>query len=473
MEDKIEEMDKDSLVATLATCNEKVMELKVDYGAAIAPLAKEVRELKERVTAYMSDNGIECMQLNEDMYLRLFHRVGGGETLTPLLFMNVVNGLTPAVFKTRAREIEASRLQRLDAWMEKTRKDIRKGFASARGGRGRGRGRGRGAAAARAPPKRVTKRAKIECMANAAQSLGCSAASHVSEILQAKPEAAPARDEEDEGEGGGGGGASGDDDDGLSLDERVERALRRTPFPEASVKYVGKNNAYAQRPLPSIGRPLTAREMFVEVLYGIIKDRHKPVKPIVIVDTRPGKSSVVVTSGPKTFFTQASRYVDLKARVAAAQVGNREKRREYVKAMNLCKTRLLPLLGNSKYEASMPTSGGLRTICIEVVKKEEVKKRLNLWEMSKMLDAASEGIESKATADAPVGLLTEAVMSHLIESVLRQISTFTTECTTCVERVRIRRSRERGDGDDDDDDESGDSGDDSDGASSFSSFKNE
>ena len=61
MEEKIDEMDKDSLVATLSTCNEKVFELKSEYGTEISPLTREVRELKERVTAYMTDNGIECV----------------------------------------------------------------------------------------------------------------------------------------------------------------------------------------------------------------------------------------------------------------------------------------------------------------------------------------------------------------------------------------------------------------------------
>ena len=255
-----------------------------------------------------------------------------------------------------------------------------------------------------------------------------------------------------------------------SLEDRVERIFRETPCPQPLVKYVGKNKAYAQRPPPAIGEPLSPVKMFLEVLYELIRQRHKPLKPVVTVDSRPGKSVVSVTA-PKTFLTQAHRYVDLKKRSAGLKAGNREKRRESVKVMDLCKARLLPLLRNTRYDASMPTSSGLRTISVEVVTTERACKRLNLWELSNMLEVAQAGVASKAPAGAATAtdFLTEEVISLVIESLLRQMAAFTTACTTSTERVRIRRSRASGE---DSDSEEDDANYDSD-ASSTASFRND
>ena len=88
-----------------------------------------------------------------------------------------------------------------------------------------------------------------------------------------------------------------------------------------------------------------------------------------------------------------------------------------------------------------------------------------------MLEVAQAGVASKAPAGAATAtdFLTEEVISHVIESLLRQMAAFTTACTTSTERVRIRRSRASGE---DSDSEEDDANYDSD-ASSTASFRND
>lgn len=455
MEEKIDAMDKDSLVAALSTCNEKVFGLKEQYAKTVGASAKELKTSKAALMDYMESNNISCVMLEEDLYLRLFHRCGGGETLTPKLFMDIVNGLTAAQFKAKVKQIEDERQSRHEDWISKQLVDVKKTLLKDKKQKQK-------AAARPAKKPRPSKRSKVESMAATAQALGSEAADNIETILASASAAGCDSKEEVQGDD--------DDEDEDDIDTKAAAIVARMPIPVPEVKHLGKDKAYAQRPPPAFGRPLTVREMFVEVLYTLIKERHKPIKPVMTVDTRPGKSVDILSHGPWTFFDQARKYVTLKTRVGALQTENRLKRKEYTAIMNRCKTRLLPLLGASKYEASMPTSGGLRNISIEVVKSEECVKRLTMWEIGRMLEEAAKSVSGNVSFSAThtVQLLSEDVMSHLIRNVLRQMAVYTAEHTTTVEKVRIRRSREHKDGDED----AGEYDDDDDDNDSVSSFDN-
>lgn len=433
MEEKIDGMDKDSLVATLCTCNEKVHALKQVYSETVSPANTQLKACRETLTEYMTSNGMECVQVNEDLYARLYQRVGTGESLTPMLFMDIMNSLTPTKFIETAKRIDVDRQVRKEEWLKDQRKKIEKELESKR--------------SKPKAKKRLTKRLKIESMAAAAEELGSDAASHVDDILSAASKPVYEDDEE----------ASFP-----THDAYVDYLVSKVPFPEPEVKYTGKNKAYAQRPPPAFGRALTTKEMFVEVLYTLLRDRHKPLKPVVTITSRPGKVSTITTVAPKSVFDNIRTYVELRSKIVRLQTENRNKRREYMVIMDRCKDRLQPLL-TTKYEANMPTPEGLRAISVEVKRTEKVDRRLGMWDIGCMMDDVTSQVLSSTDAFDSSNLstvLTEETLSHVIREILKKMSDFTTEHTRVVESVRLRRGRAKDEDDDSSDD--GDSSDDDD-----------
>jgi hypothetical protein len=436
-------MDKESLVAALSTCNEKVFVLKDQYKLAAAPMTKAAKDTREVLTQYMMSNSLECVKVAEDLYLRLFHRVGSGDTLTPVLFMDVMNSLTPALFTEKVRGIEAARVQRHEQWREEQRIAVRKQLAKA---------------LAKKPVKRrPTKRVKHHAMADAAAAMGARASTaRVDDILHdAGVVAAAAAAAEAEEEEGHVTRASPDDADA------VEAIVNGMPLPVEEVSYTGKGKAYAQRPPPPFHGTLTMRELFVEVLYALIRERHKPVKAVITIDSRPGKSSNIMQGAPLDIQDVVLQLRDVKLTLSKLQLENRSKRKEYTRAMDRCKQRLAPILGVLKYEANMETKTGLRKVTVEVVKSEVAQKRMNMFEMGRILDDVCGGVPERGSVAT---VLSEVTMSQVIRDVLRKMAEFTEEHTKTIERVRIRRGRARADEEEDEDED--------DDNSSVSSFEN-
>lgn len=431
MEEKIDAMALEDLVATLSTCNEKVHQLKSQYVSGVSPSVREMKQCRDTLTEYMATNTLECIQVNDELYARLYHRVGTGETLTPLLFMEVINDLTPAKFLETVQHINADRERRKQEWLEEQRKVVRKELAARTSRRSGTR-------------QRLTKRMKAESMSAVAESLGADAVKYADDIVRAASVSAVSTSESTSIQ-------PLSPEDFASEEDYVEAVVSRLPFPEPEVKYTGKGKAYAQRPPPAFGRPLTAKEMCVEVLFELIRQRHKPIKPVVVITSRPGKVKDVVTVAPKPVFETIGKYVTLKNNVARHQMENRTKRKEYAAIMDRCKLRLQPLLGATRYEANLPTVEGLRKIAVEVVQTERVARRLSMWDIGCMMEDAVVAGADPFEETHVTSLLSEDAMSHLIREVLKQIAAFTKANTVTHERVRLRRGRPKAAGADDDD----------------------
>lgn len=387
MEEKIDAMDKEALIAALSTCNEKLVELRQRSAEEVKPLMQRIKQTRTALTGFMVQHKHECIQVEDDVFLRLFHRVGSGESLTPMLFMDIVNHLTLAKFTEAMHRVTADREEALDTWKNKQRREIRKAVLANR----------------RRRTGRLTKRQRLEAMAETAETLGADAKSNIDLIMDALPS---------------------EDVELQDVDELVERILHDLAAPEP------------------LNRALTTKEMVTQVLLALVKERHRPSKPVVVVDSRPGRATKIETVAPRTVLDAVKAFVTLRQQVARPQQEIQARKRDYRTVMDRCKMRLTPLMGQSKFEGNLPTADGLRKITIDVVRVEKPKRRMNLTDLGEMV-AASLTVPDDTPFDPKQvrTAISEANMSALIRNVLRQMAIFEASNTQVIEKIRLRRGK--------------------------------
>jgi len=235
-----------------------------------------------------------------------------------------------------------------------------------------------------------------------------------------------------------------------------------TPLPDAAQeRFVGKGGAVPQRPLPPLGRPLTAPEILAEVVFQCVHRAHKPKrhKLEVFADKKRGVKKVH-TIKEKDIVAAAKTYcekMELCQRKAAEVLPLKKVQRA---AMAACLPQLesyLPLVNaEAVLKRTMPTEEGLRTVTIALEDKVVKPKPASLYQFSEMVDAAVASLH--LPLDMPVEEALNLHYDALVDGVLEALETRTREGTVVVKQVTIRRTKVRGDGEEeaDEEDESAD-----------------
>jgi hypothetical protein len=262
------------------------------------------------------------------VFLRLFMEQGSGATLTAGLVTRVLAQLTPDAFMQKAHAVLQEREELCTAWRAAREKELRKKLAAenralaalmkkaapaaARGARGGKAGRGGGVGRTRVTPENG-----FETLQAMRKQAGPTAAGggdgtndtakgsvvggdgavgdHASSPAppQASPMAGAIADGVDDGDTGGGRRLE------LALPSEsaasiasIQSELDALPFalpPKPEVKYAGRTKAPQRPALPELAKPLTAQQVFAEVLYRCIKSLHRPVHSVLKIQPTAGR----------------------------------------------------------------------------------------------------------------------------------------------------------------------------------------
>lgn len=393
---KLDRWDDGSVAAiagALVRSIQKQDALTAAYKATISPQDKETRALKARLLDALLGTGTRCAALappspdDRLTFVRLIERHCLAAALTPKLVADVLSSLTLASFAAAAHDVETERAE---------------AAAEAR----------RRAAAPKKPKRRtaavkfVSKRAKTEAMAAAAQSM--TSLDDAGSVLQAASAAhsvvslvtAPA-DEKD-----------GEDGEG--------------------------------------DRPLTAAEMFVEVIMRHIRRAHRPLKADVVVTTAApkGVDRASIPEAPDVIAGPARAWQTSKQALAERKVAFARQRAVVRRVIAECHERIKGRLDAASEFRSLVVEGPdgdmERSVSLRLKVRERHKRRIGLGDLQGMVAAA--GVVPPDIANEPFDalrhtrVLLEKPAMALLGKIVGDMAAFVRDNSEQVTVVQFRRS---------------------------------
>jgi hypothetical protein len=502
--------DGESVLAVYAQANDELHALRELSSAACKPLREEKDVLRKELLAFLEARGLDAVKVNDKFVARV--KSVRQSAINAELLAKVMSDLTLSQFRECLDTIEAARVARVEAWRKTQRaaalKTLRAAKAAAKkaekaagrggrgrggaGGRARGRGRGRGSAAARGA---VMARA----MADAAAARGEAAAEDIDGVLRAAeevlqsptpgPVAVPAGVED-------AAPTVTVDADADTLEADIEKLI--APFPPDETERFRRMRGgvmYPQRVAPPAGRPLTRREVLSEVLYTLVAKRvNQPSFTLAVRAVPPGGKKAYEASqaaveaeadadaggsGPTPSPAAAVRVPKIvdaaalddadkesvmerclalqatQAQLSRLGADNAHKRVALRATVKACEPRLQAYLKEAdpetlKARRAMETAEGIRTVTVSSVTETKAGKKLTMWDVSVIVDAAvataAAVFGSKLDLDAPfdptrdvLELLTPPVASCLLTEILNRTANVLEERLQDVSRVKIHR----------------------------------
>lgn len=431
----IAERSNEELLTIAMTARESLKDLKEQYGEKVRPIREQHRAIKKQFVDYMTQYGIDCIKF-EDWYLRLYQRSNSVETLGPKLIASAFAEMTPESFAETLTAMNEERQARLVKWQEakkeEARKELRKARAAAR--------------KRRKPMPRSGKRStKAMAMAKEAERLGDEASSQVGRILDAAPARWAGPVSEDE--------PLPDPND----DAQVAALAARYRPEDPGVTFMNKGKA-PQRAKTPFGRPMTKREVLSQVIYDMVKNRHKAKKPVIEIKTSPGRCANerdAATLG-ESVLSQGRAFRSTKTAFEKENAAIAADRGRFVDLIKHCRPRLMPHV-----KASDPESHKVRrilpgdgenpvTVSVAVVKKTKLSKQQNLWDTSEIINDAVDKLGAGipdfdapfSPADVPA-LMNEKVMSPILKDLLASIARLEASRTVEYEELAFRGTHAR------------------------------
>ena len=396
-------------------------------------------------------------------YLRLSYPTCAGEKPCPKLFSSVLADLTPESFMAKVEELEEDRAARREAWEKARRTEVIKQLRKDK------REWVKAQSVQVKPLKRLkTRTSAAKAMADTAAALGAGAIGGVDVILKAgqKRSAIVGLGEDD------GGGSEigmpalklGKEAPDPTNEAQIAALMGPLPVYEAVLYRNGKNGSKfpIRGKLPLVGA-LTNRQLLAEVLYCMIVERTKGRKAKLTVTACKGRPKVLV-EGSLLRGDVRTHCIALReareAKAAAARRGRRERAMQKA-IMTVCEPRVRAYLDTRahddfKEKRIMESEGVKRTLIIQKVEEPKLRKPINMWDVSTLVEASVEAALPASVLDAVFGdgggggggtggsarvtdMLKGEVTSKLLATMLRKTSDLETERTIKVTRVKINR----------------------------------
>jgi hypothetical protein len=445
-----------SIAGPLTRAQQKMDELRQNYKTSVAPLVKDLKGVKEHLLAAMERAHIACIELPAAMvegggapalaapaapkkpakagaappkepvlYLRRALRSCPGATLNAALIHRVLALDVPG-FNALAKEIQDERDAALAQWraayLQTRLEDLSKTAKKAGAGAGAASGK-------RARSSYVSKAKQAAALAEAAATLTDTV--DADRLEKAGWEGRRATVDL----GGGGSGGPGSSAPGAALSSlEALRAAAAVAVPAADDPVNGDEGA------PPLGRPLTVREMFQEVVRLHLKRLHRPTKPVVtLTKAKPrglapdaivpadAVASAPAGSAVKAMASAAGRWSTLKAQVGSAQAANRTARLPLRLTQQACHERLLPLLAAQDptyvFRAAVAEGAGKAQVSIYLRPKEVLDARLTVGTVCDMVrEAASARLPRWADVPFDPATHTAQVLGKPAVGVLQDVS---------------------------------------------------
>ena len=485
----VEGMDDDSVLTLFASANEALKVLEAKNSEDLAPLSADNLALTKQLIDFMEASEIDAIGIDtassssgpgsglgpspdpddggEDVeaaetaeateaaprqgwYLRLSYSVCTAEKPCSKLFSSVIADLTPVTFMAKVAELEEDRAARLESWRKARRAEAVKTL------RAKKRAWVKDQAVQVKPYKRTkTRTSAAKAMADTAEALGDAAASHLDTILKAGQR----RSAITEGTGPGTGLGTGPGT-GIGLvpvpdptnEDQIEALVGDPPGYEAVSYRNGKGGSKfpVRGKLPLTGA-LTRRQLLGEVLYCMIVERSKGRKAKLTVTGAKGRPRALVEGDVVPPEVRTNCVALRGVREAKARVGRRSRRERAMQraVMAACEPRVRAYLEvlspeDTKVKRVMDTDGVKRTLIFKTVEEPKLRKPINMWDVSTLVEAAVEAVLAPADLDAVMEdagrLLNDRVTSALLTAMLKKTTELEAERTVKVTRVKINRT---------------------------------
>lgn len=465
IDEYLAQLDDEQVLTLIGQQREALADLKSERARTVSGVHATYAAARNQLREYMLKYNIDCIKMDDDAFLRLYHRGQTGQKITPQLFASVFADLHADGFAKAVAAVEDGRRKRYDAWLKKQRAVAQKTLRAAKRDavkRNKARAKLTKRPARRAKerqPQRVTHDA-----AELATAFGDDAILHVGEIAAAaggrgrtRARAVAAGPVGAEGEDGGEVRMDGmepipDPDD----DDQIAALLPAPPTEYDTPKSV---RGARQRAAPPFGRPLTQREMLKEALYELVKARHRPVKPVLSIEKSEGRPKhdprEAAELGAEVGKSLAA-YRANKAQAARLQADINARRARTHRILQRAAARGMryveTLGGEAKRRHGAP-GGGERSVSYYLKERPVLQQDTRLVEAGDILDTALDevckGLDgSVATgvdapydpARGPPPLLNDAVMSRLLQDTLRRVAELEQSRTVLVRDLGVRRA---------------------------------
>jgi hypothetical protein len=398
-------------------------------------------------------------------YLRLGQTVITASKPSAKLFLEVLSGLTPEVFREKVVELEDDREERLAKWNAKQREEAMKKLRAMKREWTKSQ---KDKLTVPYSMKKPARTSAARAMADTAALLGGNAASNVDIILKAGRKRSAFVGDVSSGAGAGGGAGSGGGGSGTvpdPTDEAQIAALMEPPPSRATERFrSGKGGTKnPMRPQLPLAGKLTKRQLLAEVLYVLIVEKSKGRRWKVEVRTQKGRPKALLEGDrvPTEVAVQCEALRQAREEFSAVAAAWRRKKAVQNTMMRMCEDRVRRYLEaidpEEKRSKRILSCGdkGTRTVTIASVEEPKVSKSLTMWDVSTLVDAAVElaartlpalhmdsvfDLSAGGAAAAAARLIDERVTSTLITSMLQGTKEIEASRTTTVQRVKVIRA---------------------------------
>jgi hypothetical protein len=411
----VDALDEEQVVALYIKSTEDMKAIQKQISEKVTPMRLRAATLRSQILEFMDSAGASTVKV-DDWFVSKGNRACATAAIEAGLLDGVVSDLTPEVLTRKAQEIEQARQARRAAFLQ--------GGPTAIGLKSKTKKRNTSSVAS------ASKRSRTSSVGTATDGADggtdtISIASSVPEtpLIGGKPAVGSvakllARRAYFPASGGRPAGAEGVAGDGGG----GEGAASGIVFPEESaVVYHGK---WAQRaPPPLAPEALTRKQVLAEVLYTMVEERCRgqkttlrwSAKPSAAVAAAAKKPAVAGDDAPPPVLVEAPPEVaevcktwrqvhDAMPKTYAETIGPRAAAKV---AKSMCEPRLRAFLasqGPLRRDVPLAATGdggsdtdAKRTISLEVEAegKLQVKTRMSMWDVSKLVDTAAEAVLQK------------------------------------------------------------------------------
>jgi hypothetical protein len=253
-------------------------------------------------------------------------------------------------------------------------------------------------------------------------------------------------------------------DTAADIAERVRRKLDAEQPPQHECVMRGKGKACPSR-APLVGVRPSMRQLVSSTLYQAIHGAHKVIRPVLVLDSTPGRSTPVAAAAcPAAVATAADTFCSATAKYARAVAAIAKPRRMLRQVLATCEPvlqkyvvdvspadRLVRRLAPPDVHASGGPGG---TFKVQVRSGRKWNKPLTMWDVSRVVDAAVDALAASMHADerrsfeqpprAPREvadwLATSRVREQLLTEIEAQLTALRSEREVEYERVSIHSS---------------------------------
>jgi hypothetical protein len=451
--DKAFDGSMDSILQAYLRTKEKLDDIATGFGAPIRQAARLATDTKTDLLRYMVANRIEALVLpseDDDNHHLLSVKFSStsSKLLTSKLFSTLVLGLTRDKFVALAAEVAQEREAAIAKWRAAHAKKLIQAAKKDRDAR---------AKLHKRPPSKkrgfLSKVAAAAGIADAARDLG----SHVEDVVRAGKVARRVLDADLD-----------------AADADIGTACASISASAASEKSEADetNEALEARILAEVGAmtpdvtecaeaaPLTVRRVLTLVVHKCLAEEVRPVKPTLSVTklTKAAASRGTPVASAREWEV-AHQWLEARAKVAAAKAAIKPRTDELKLALQVCETRMRPLLEakhrqfvhTARFQERKGDEAGnplVRTVSASIVRREVSPKMVPFQAVKDMVRQVSDATvwpEADEAFDAGrhTDLLVKegSVVSMVAASVLDAMKQFMAANFKVVERVCVRRAR--------------------------------